>query len=212
MFIWQLFELKWSLKKKSILLSIAELHFSLTTTHLTVGLVRRRLFMMSLVHQVLMIGESILVVDSLNWKSGRSRYHSCADTIQPYRQQLLESETSFCDICHKNCTSPADFVLHQERVHLCLPLFIFPYLSLHLYYPFLLTYAYYWISWWSSNSNLFILVFWNCRLLLSHSFMMWFFITYMFVYIYIVIDLCLLERIFKYMFSRHERMNGKIKT
>ena len=45
-------------------------------------------------------------------------YYNCADVIQPYRQQLLESETSFCDICHKNCTSPADFVLHQECVHL----------------------------------------------------------------------------------------------
>ena len=53
-------------------------------------------------------------------------YHSCADIIQPYRWQLLEFETSFCDICHKNCTSPADFVLHQERVHLCLPLFVCP--------------------------------------------------------------------------------------
>ena len=53
-------------------------------------------------------------------------YHSCADIIQPYRQQLLESETSFCDICHKNCISPADFVLHQECVHLCLPLFVCP--------------------------------------------------------------------------------------
>ena len=53
-------------------------------------------------------------------------YHSCADIIQPYRRQLLESETSFCDICHKNCTSPADFVLHQEHVHLCLPLFVCP--------------------------------------------------------------------------------------
>ena len=59
-------------ERKSIFLSIAELHFSLTTTHLTVGLVRRRLFMMSLVHQVLMTAESIRVVDSLNWKSGRS--------------------------------------------------------------------------------------------------------------------------------------------
>ena len=59
------------IEKKSIFLSIAELHFSLTTTHLTVGLVQRRLFMMSLIHQVLMTGESILVVDSLNWKSGR---------------------------------------------------------------------------------------------------------------------------------------------
>ena len=53
-------------------------------------------------------------------------YHSYADIIQLYIRQLLESETSFCDICHKNCTSPADFVLHQERVHLCLPLFVCP--------------------------------------------------------------------------------------
>ena len=60
------------IKKKPILLSIAELHFSLTTTHLTVGVKQRRLFMMFLVHQVLMTAESIRVVDSLNWKSGRS--------------------------------------------------------------------------------------------------------------------------------------------
>ena len=59
-------------ERKLVFLSIAELHFSLTTTHLTVGLVRRRLFMMSLVHQVLMTAESICVVDSLNRKSGRS--------------------------------------------------------------------------------------------------------------------------------------------
>ena len=53
-------------------------------------------------------------------------YHSCTDVIQPYRWQLLKSETAFCDICHKNCVSPADFVLHQECVHLCLPLFVCP--------------------------------------------------------------------------------------
>ena len=113
-------------ERKSIFLSVVELHFSLTTTHLTVGVKQRRLFMMSLIHQVLMTAEFIHVVDSLNWKSGEVCYHSCADIIQPYRWQLLESETSFCDICHKNCTSPADFVLHQERVHLCLPLFVCP--------------------------------------------------------------------------------------
>ena len=62
----------------------------------------------------------ILVVGSSNWKSGKFVI------IQHYRQQLLQSETSFRDICHKNCTSPADFVLHQECVHLCLPLFVCP--------------------------------------------------------------------------------------
>ena len=60
------------IKKKSIFLSIVELHFSLTTIHPTVGVKQRRLFMMSLVHQVLMTAESIRVVDSLNWKNGRS--------------------------------------------------------------------------------------------------------------------------------------------
>ena len=59
------------IERKSIFLSIVELHFSLTTTHLTVGGNQRRLFMMSLVHQVLMTAEFIRVVDSLNWKSGR---------------------------------------------------------------------------------------------------------------------------------------------
>ena len=58
-------------ERKLVFLSIAELHFSLTTTHLTVGGNQRRLFMMSLVHQVLMTAEFIRVVDSLNWKSGR---------------------------------------------------------------------------------------------------------------------------------------------
>ena len=60
------------IEKKLIFLSIAELHSSLTTTHLTVSVKQRRLFMMSLVHQVLMTAESIRVVDSLNWKNGRS--------------------------------------------------------------------------------------------------------------------------------------------
>ena len=58
-------------EKKSMFLSIAELHFSLTTTLLTVGVKQKRLFMMSLVHQVLMTAEFIHVVDFLNWKSGR---------------------------------------------------------------------------------------------------------------------------------------------
>ena len=59
-------------ERKLVFLSIVELHFSLTTTHLTGGVKQRRLFMMSLVHQTLMTSESILVVDSLNWKSGKS--------------------------------------------------------------------------------------------------------------------------------------------
>ena len=60
------------IERKSIFLSITELHFSLTTTHLTGGVKQRRLFMMSLIHQALMTVESIHAVDSLNWKSGKS--------------------------------------------------------------------------------------------------------------------------------------------
>ena len=113
-------------ERKLIFLSIAELHFSLTTTHLTVGVKQRRLFMMSLVHQVSDDSRVYPCCGLFKLEKWEVRYHSCADIIQPYRRQLLESETSFCDICHKNCTSPADFVSHQERVHLCLPLFVCP--------------------------------------------------------------------------------------
>ena len=57
---------------------------------------------------------------------GENVHHSCMDVIRPFRQQLLESETAFCDICHKNCISMADFISHHECVHLCLPPFICP--------------------------------------------------------------------------------------
>ena len=114
-------------ERKSMSLSIAELHFSLTITHLTVGVIQRRLlFMKLLMHQVSMTIGFILVVDSSNWKSGKFIIIAVQTSYSPTDDQLLESETSFCDICHKNCTSPADFVLHQERVHLCLPLFVCP--------------------------------------------------------------------------------------
>ena len=54
-------------------------------------------------------------------------YHQgCADFVWPFRQQLLKSEMAFCGICHKNFPSVVDFVLHHERSHLCLPLFVCP--------------------------------------------------------------------------------------
>ena len=109
-----------------MLLSITELHFHLMTIHLTSMMWRRLLTMMFPVHQVLSMIESTLCWGLFKLEKWEVHYHSCTDIIQPYRWQLLESETSFCDICHKNCTSPADFVLHQERVHLCLPLFVCP--------------------------------------------------------------------------------------
>ena len=50
----------------------------------------------------------------------------CADFVQPFRQQLLKSEMAFCGICHKNCPSVVDFILHHKWSHLCLPLFVCP--------------------------------------------------------------------------------------
>ena len=114
------------IKRKSILLSIAGLHFSLTTTHLTVGVKQGRLFMMFLVHQVLMTAESIRVVDSLNWKSGRF-------VITTVQMSYSLTDDNYLSLRRLSVTSvtrivfpPADFVLHQESVHLCLPLFVCP--------------------------------------------------------------------------------------
>ena len=61
-------------------------------------------------------------------KVGKFVIIAVQDIIQPLQtDKLLESETSFCDICHKNCTSPADFCfLHQENMfHLCVPFICF---------------------------------------------------------------------------------------
>ena len=65
------FQTQMVVERKLIFLSIAELHSSLTITHLSVGVKQRRLFTMSLIHQVSMTAEFIHVVDSLNWKSGK---------------------------------------------------------------------------------------------------------------------------------------------
>ena len=65
------FKPKWLLKGNRCPFSIAGLPFSLTTTHLKVGMVRRRLFMMFLVHQAFTTTEFTLVVVSSNWKSGK---------------------------------------------------------------------------------------------------------------------------------------------
>ena len=114
------------IERKSIFLSIAELHFSLTTTHLTVGLVQRRLFMMSLIHQVLMTAESICVVDSLNWKSGRSvitavqmSYSLTDDNYLSLRRLSVISVTRI--------VPPQQILFYTRNVSiLCLPLFVCP--------------------------------------------------------------------------------------
>ena len=113
------------IERKSIFLSIVELHFSLTTTHLTVGMKQRRLFMMSLVHQVLMTAEFIRVVDSLNWKSGRF-----AITVVQTSYSLTDD--NYLSLRHPSVTSVTRVVLPQQilfytrnvSIYVCLYLFV----------------------------------------------------------------------------------------
>ena len=114
-------------ERKLILLSIAELHFSLTITHLTVNVIwRRLLIMMFPMHQVLVMIEFTLAVGSSNWKNGRSVITVVRTSYSPTDDSYLSLKHLSVIFCHKNCTSPADFVLHQECLHLCLPLFVCP--------------------------------------------------------------------------------------
>ena len=108
-----------------MLIFIVELHFSSMITHPISIMWKRFLIMMFPMHQVLRMIKSTCVVGSLNWKNGRSVITVVQTSYSP-TDELLESETAFCDICHVNCISPTDFVLHQECVHLCLPLFVCP--------------------------------------------------------------------------------------
>ena len=121
------------IKRKSIFLSIAELHFSLTTTHLTVGVKQRRLFMMSLVHQVLMTAESIRVVDSLNWKSGRS-------VITAVQMSYSLTDDNYLSLRRLSVTSVTRIVFPRQilfytrnvSIYVCLYLFVLSVISLIL--------------------------------------------------------------------------------
>ena len=121
------------IERKSVFLFIVELHFSLTTTHLTVGVNQRRLFMMSLVHQVLMTVESILVVDSLNWKSGKS----ITTAVQP---SYSLTDDNYSSLRHPFVISVTKIVLPQQIlfytrnvfIYVCLYLFVLSVTSLIL--------------------------------------------------------------------------------
>ena len=112
-------------QRRLVLIFIVELCFNLMITHPISVAQKRLLIMMFPMHQVLMMIKFTCVVGSLSWKSGMSVITNVQMTYGP-TDKLLKFETAFCDICHKNCLSPADFVLHQECVHLCLPLFACP--------------------------------------------------------------------------------------
>ena len=130
-------------ERKLVFLSIAELPSSVTTTHLTVGLKQRRLFMMSLVHQVLMTAEFIRVVDSLNWKSVRF-------VITAVQMSYSLTDDNYLSLRRLSVISvirivfPRQILFYtRERVHLWSAFICLSYLSLYLYYPFLFTYAHY---------------------------------------------------------------------
>ena len=117
-------------ERKSIFLSVVELHFSLTTTHLTVDVIRRRLFMMSLIHQVLMTAESIRVVDSLNWKSGKS-------VITAVQTPYSLTDDNYLSLRHLSVISVTRIVLPQQILFYTRNVFI--YVCLYLFVPFVIS-------------------------------------------------------------------------
>ena len=121
-----IFKPKWLLKGNRCPFSIAEVHFSSTTTHLTVGMIQRRLlFMMSLVHQAFMTTKFTLVVDSSNWKSGKF-------VIIALRTSYSITDDSYLSLRHLSVTSVTRIVLPQQilfytrtmSIYVCLYLFV----------------------------------------------------------------------------------------
>ena len=76
-------------------------------------------------HQVLMMIKFTHVVGSLNWKNGMSVITDVWTSYGPTDNSYL-SLKQLSVIFVIKIVSPADFVLHQEHVHLCLPLFACP--------------------------------------------------------------------------------------
>ena len=125
-FLYDNFQTQMVVERKLMSLSIAELRFSLTTTHLTVGVIRRRLlFMMFLVHQALMTIEFILVVDSSNWKSGKF-------IIIAVQTSYSLTDDSYFSLKHLSVISVTRIVLPQQilfytrnvSIYVCLYLFV----------------------------------------------------------------------------------------
>ena len=138
-------------------LSIAELHFSLTTTHLTVGVIQRRLFfMMFLVHQVSITIGFILVVGSGKF------------VITAVQTSYSPTDDSYLSLRHLSAISVTRIALPQQILFYTKNVFI--YVCLYLFVPFvillispILVYICTSLNlWWSRNSNFFNLGFRNC--------------------------------------------------
>ena len=117
-------------ERKSIFLSIVELHSSLTTTHLTVGVIQRRLLStMSLINQASMTTEFILVVGSSNWKSGKF-------VIIDAQTSYSLTDDSYLRLRHPSVISVTRIVLPQQIFFYTRNVFI--YVCLYLFVPFVI--------------------------------------------------------------------------
>ena len=116
-------------ERKLIFLSIVELHSSLTITHLIVGVIRRRLFMMSHMHQALMTVGFIRFVDSLNWKSGKF-------IITAVQTSYSLTDNSYLSLRHPSVISVTRIVLPQQILFYTRNVFIYVYL--YLFVPFVI--------------------------------------------------------------------------
>ena len=87
---------------------------------------QRRLFMMSLIHQVLMTAESILVVDSLNWKSGKS-------VITAVQTSYSLTDNNYLSLRHLSVISVTKIVLPRQVLFYTRNMFI--YVCLYLFVP-----------------------------------------------------------------------------
>ena len=124
------FQTQMIVERKSIFLSILELYSSLTITHLTVGLMWRRLLStMSLIHQVSMTTEFILVVDSSNWKSGKF-------VIIAAQTSYSLTDDSYLSLRHLFVIFVTRIVLPQQILFYTRNVFI--YVCLYLFAPFVI--------------------------------------------------------------------------
>ena len=111
-------------ERKLILLSIAELHFSLMITHLISMMWKRLLIMMFLVYQMLMIIEFTHVVGSSNWKDGKS-------VITVVQTSYSSTDDSYLSLKHLSVIFVTKIVLLQQilfytkNVFICVCLYLF---------------------------------------------------------------------------------------
>ena len=114
-------------ERKLILLSIAELHFSLMIIHLISMMWRRLLIMMFPVHWVLIIIKFTHVVGSSNWKNGRSVITVVWTSYSP-------TDDSYLSLKHLSVIFVTKIVPLQQILFYTKNMFI--YVCLYLFVPF----------------------------------------------------------------------------